>query len=413
MTLPPEFLEPYLKKAAQRLSRESKIKGFRPGKVPYEVMCNVVGEEKIWQEAIKEIIPRTYVRVVTEHKLEAIGKPQVEITKLAPGNPLEYVARVAVVPDVELPDYKKIRLKPRPVKIEDKEIEQELQTLRRMRASYITVTRGAEKGDRVEIDFELKDGAVPLEGGSSKRHPVWIGEGQVLPALEKQLIGMREGETKTFELTYPTEYFRRELSGRTLSCKVTMKLVQKMVLPELNDEFARNLGKFKDLKDLRTKLRENIKAEKEREEEERFEHELVARVTKQAKISALPAVLVEAEEKRLQHNLEQDLKRQGRSMDDFLSEIKKTKEDFRAALRKSATRAVRTGLVLRAIARAEKITVTPEEIQAAINARLRQYASVEQAKRQVNLAALEEELESLLRIRKTVARLKQYVLANK
>ena len=240
-------MENYTKEALTKLSKKIKVDGFRDGKVPADVAEKQIGNEAIFEEATHNAVEKSYFKIIKENKLEPIGQPQVDFTKSAMGNPLEFKIVINVMPKVKLGDYEKVEGKIEKVNIDDKRIELELETIQKKRATYITEDKKASDGDRIEIDFETRVGGVKIEGGESKNHPLILGQGQFIPGFEKELVGLKKDDIKEFSLKFPEEYSKKELAGKSAQFKAEVKLVQKVDLPEINDAFAKSLGKFENL----------------------------------------------------------------------------------------------------------------------------------------------------------------------
>src|SRR3989338_9144380 len=192
-----EELKPYLEKTARRISQEVSIPGFRRGRVPYDVLKRHVGEGTIYEETFQMVVEQTYPETLDKEKLEVVGQPQVDVEKIAPGNPLIYKAVVNVMPTVSLGEYKTLKARRKQVAAGDQELDKSLAQLRQMRAKETLVTRAAKKGDRVVVDFTISLDKVAIEGGQAKKHSIILGEGQYIPGMEEAIIGRKKDEEKT------------------------------------------------------------------------------------------------------------------------------------------------------------------------------------------------------------------------
>ncbi len=372
--VPAGDVQPFLESAAREFSKESPPKGFRPGTVPFDVMRNVVGDAPIAERAAKALVHKTYVEVLLERDdIEAIGSPEVEVESVAFGQPWVYRATVAVLPDVTLGNYRGVRGTRRTVSIESPEVERELETLQRMRASYLTVPRAAQRGDRVEVDIVGTVDRVPIEPGMQRRQPVLLGESRVIQGFEEHLVGMKEGETKKFPLTFPEQHHESALRGKTVEFTVTMGTIQQRILPTLDDAFAKGLGNFQSLADLKEKLTSSMRDEKEQREQERLHQELLEQVIQGTTFGPFPEILIERELETMVGELEEGLADMDLSFDTYLAQIKKTKEDIRAGMREQAVRRIRAGLVLRVVAKLEGISSTDEEVESEVNEVLKKF----------------------------------------
>lgn len=371
-------LDLLLKPAAEKISSEFEIDGFRKGHAPYEVVKQKVGDFKILEEAARLYIEKNSTKILEDVEIkefkgrgvEPIGTPQVAITKLAPGQDLEYKITLSFLPALELPDYKAIAKRMLAGKKIPEVTEQEMASaanrLRESRAKLITVNRGAQLGDRVEIDFSAKLGGVELEGGNSKNHPLIIGKGQKMPGFEDELIGLRAGEEKSFTLDVSSDHADKKIAGKPLEFKVEMKLVQKREVPEFNDEFAKSLGSFSSVAEMEKSVRDGLTLEHEAREKERIRMAMLEAIA--AKTTAeIPEPLMERELDKMTGELEENVKRMGLKLEDYLNRIKKTAADLKKEWRQDAERRVKIALVLREIARIENIQPSGDEIQEAVN----------------------------------------------
>lgn len=400
--VPATEARPFLERAARDLSKEHAPKGFRPGSVPFEVMRNAVGDQALVERALKEFIPHTYVEALLEHEgeIEAIGQPDVEVEKIGFDTPWVYRANVAVLPDVTLGNYRDVRAERRSVTVEDAEVQRELERLRKMRASYLTVPRGAQDGDRVDVEVTATVDQAPLETGGPEKHPLILGESHLVPGFEEHLRGMREGERKTFPLAFPENHHQPNLRGKTAAFSVTMGAVQQRILPSLDDAFARGLGKFSSVQELTAQLTKSLREEKEALERERFQQELLHEVVAQATYGEFPDVLVERELDTMLAELKEGVADMGLSFETYLGQMRKTPAELREQWRPQALTRIRAGLALRAVAKVEKIVATDQETQEEMNGVLKHFNGPEDAKKRLDLDALRDLAAGTVRNRK-------------
>lgn len=401
-------VRPFVETAAKELSKEHPVKGFRLGAAPLEVMRSTVGDEKIAEATVKALVPRTYVAALLEHDdIEAIGAPEVDVERFAIGDSCAYRATVAVLPAVQLGEYRRVRVERRTVAVEEGEVARELERLRNLRATYLAVPRGATRGDRVEVDVAATMDRVPLEGGT-ERQTLLLGEGYLVPGFEEHLLGMKEGQTKTFSLTFPGGHHRTDLRGRGVDFTVTVRGVQQRILPELTDHFAQGLGQFSGLHDLKEKFTAHLREEKEAEERERTHRSLLDAVVSQAAFGEFPEALVERELDTMLAELKEGAAAMGLPFPEYLAQVKKGEAELRENLRAQALGRIRSGLALRAIARAEGIAVSEEEVAAELNEAVKQFSGPKDAERKVDLEALRDVAAGVVRNRKVFQLLEQF-----
>lgn len=407
-----EEFDKFLEKAVFKLGKdlEIKVNGFRGGRAPREILEKVIGKEKILQEAANLAIKENYLKAVFENKIEVISPPKIEILKLAPKNPFEFKAIVSVLPKIELPDYRKIasEVKKRKIFVKDEEIEDSLLWLQRSRAKFIFKNSPCQDGDFVEIEF-----TEDITNQKSKDAFI-LGKGHLIPGMEEKLFGMSAGEEKSFSITFPKGHFRKELAGKKTQIRVKMKSVQKVEFPEINDQFAQSLGRFENLNGLKQNIKEGIYREKEIRESQRVRGEILERIAQGATSSGgrtleIPQILIDRERKRIIENLKklvaQNLKI---SFQDYLARIKKTEKQLFDSLLPQAKKTVKDSLIVREIAKQEKIEVSPEEVRDEINKILKRYPSIEKAEKELDLARLKNYTKEAIRNEKTLARLESF-----
>ena len=403
MEVDTEEIKPFLESASREIARGIKINGFRPGAAPRALVERQVGRAQLWEEAVKLGLPSFLKKAFAEKKMDVLGKPQISILKIAPDNPLLFKVVAAVMPEVILGSYKNVKVaKPKVKRVTAKDTEALVKKLQETRAAYITVSREARKGDRVEIDFKcyLKNNLI--EGGVSQNHPLILGQGQFVPGFEDQILGMKKGEEKAFNLRFPREYLHQHLAGRLARFQVKMNLVQEVKIPEASDEFAQSIGpRFTSLAILKKKLRANLQTEAEMKMREKYELEVLDKVCASVKVE-IPSVLLDAEKERMMQELKQDMESQGGKLEDYLKSIKKSRADLLQAWDKAAEKRIKTSLVLREIARREKVHVADKEIEAEINEMLKFYPKNTEAKDKFKNPVYRDYIQSLIRNKKVI-----------
>ncbi|RLC39663.1 MAG: trigger factor, partial [Candidatus Nealsonbacteria bacterium] len=244
---------PYLDKAVLEFSERMEFKGFRPGKVPREIVEKEIGQGKILEKAAELAIREKYPKIVIERNLEVIGAPEVEVLKLALKNPFIFRIKVNILPEILLPDYRKIaRETPKKeIIVEEKEVEDTLKWLRNSRAKFKDLEREAKDGDLVEIEYQ----SPQIENGKVYQDRFFLGKGHFLAGFEDNLKGMKKGEEKEFEIDFPKDYYQEELRGKKAKFRVKIIKIQEVELPEINDNFARSLGRFENLESLKKNIK--------------------------------------------------------------------------------------------------------------------------------------------------------------
>ncbi len=360
--IPSEEMKRPLEAAAVRLSEKKPIEGFRPGKAPYEVVKNKYGEMAIYEEASAEMIKRSYLATLEEAGLKSVAAPDIKTRQLVSGSSLKYTATVAVLPEVTLGDFSKIKIKKvlKPVTAED--VAKVLKDIQRLRASTIMVERAAGLGDKLSVSLQMFLDKVPLDGGQARKQEVILGESFYVPGFSEQLVGLKKGETKEFILTYPKDAQEKRLAGRAVEFKVEVHEVFEVKVPELNDEFAKSLGKFASVQELQDKVRENVSLEHTNEASQVAERDLLQELIKVSNFGEFPEVLIVGERERMTRELTEDLTRQGLDFTTYLQHLQKNKEQFEQELRPQAERRLKVALLLQQIGSIHGTEPTPEQI---------------------------------------------------
>jgi trigger factor len=390
ITVPAAEFEKFIDAAAEDLSKDLKIDGFRPGKAPRKVVEQKVGAEKILAHGAQRAIKKTYVDAVAKNKLETIGEPKITITKIATGNDLEYKATAAVMPKVKLSDYRKdvkAIKKPGAEKVTDEQIQKEIETVQKSRTKLVTVGRQAKKDDRVEIDFEVFVDGKLIEGGAAKKHPLTIGENYFIPGFEDQLVGMKEKDEKEFDLAFPKDYHQKELAGKPAKFKVKMALVQEKELPKIDDDFAKNLGNFDNLAAFKKNLSEGIGLEQQNKNKEKWRAQAIEKIAAESHID-LPDMLVDQELEKMMAEFEQNIAAMGLQLETYLENIKKSKSEITKGWKETAEKRVKAALVLKEIAKAEEIEVPSAEVEEEMNKVLAYYKSIPNMEKNVDMERL-------------------------
>jgi len=342
-------LKPFIEKAVKEISKETNIKGFRPGMAPYKIVAKQVGEMKVYQQAGEMAIRDTYPKAVIDNKLLTIGQPKIDLEKIAPNNPFIYKARVGLVPEVILGDYKNIKVEKKDVKVEKKDIEGTIKSVQKMFAKEIKSDKPVAISNKVEIDMDTYVDKIAIDGGQSKNQLVMVGEGQFISGFEDNLVGMKIGETKEFQLKFPKEYHKKDLAGKPVDFKVKINSVFIMEEPPVDDALAKQAGQFETLDNLKDQLEKNILQEKTNKEKQRWELAMIDQLIKISKFGEIPEVLLSYELNKMLHELEHEVTTQGMKFDDYLSSIKKSAEDLKKDFVPQAEKRIKTALSLRTL----------------------------------------------------------------
>ena len=408
----PEEMLPFLQKAAVKISSANKLEGFRPGKAPYEIVKQKFGEMAILEMALDDIISHTYHQALKENNLVTIDQPEINLEKVAPNNPLTYKAKVSILPKVTIGDYSTISLSRQSIEASEEQINKVLEDLKKMRAKEKLVERPAKSGDFLNIDFQTFVDKVPIENGQHQKYPILIGENRFIPGFEDQLIGMKSGDVKEFELKFPVEYFEKKMAGKIAEFKVTCQSVYELETPELTDDLARDLtgGKITTLKDLKENIKSNIEQEEKNKQEQRLEIDMLDKIMAISQFEEFPESLVHHEIHKMIHELEDSISQQGIEMADYLVSIKKTHDDLEKEFEPQAEKRVKAAILSREIYQQQKIEVRDDEIDKEISEILKAYPENPEAEKQLKSQMYRDYLKNTLGNRKVVEYLKNIIV---
>jgi trigger factor len=395
-----EELGKFREMAISKLSQDFRKEGFRPGKAPREAVEKEIGEIRILEEAVKEIVKENYSKIISENKVQPLSQPEVEVlppTNKISGEGFEFKASFFIFPEIKLADYKKIASKTKKNKalVEEKEIEDALHWIQKSRAKLTLKNQPAQKGDFVEIDFS----SPQIESGLKRRDGFILGEGQFVFGFEDNLVGMINSQEKEFSLTFPKDHPKKDMAGKKFDFKVKVVSVQKAELPEINDEWARSLGNFNELASLKNNIREGLKKEKEISEGQRIRQEILEKLSEKSEVE-VPEILIGREKNisldGLKTKVAEVLKI---PFEEYLAKINKTEKEIRDSFSEEARMRSKYDLILREISLKENISVTEDEMKEEIN-KIVKSLSISGTK-ELDLEALKSYIESEIKKEKT------------
>ena len=386
ITIEAEKFENAMKKVYFQNAKYFNIPGFRKGKAPMNIVEKYYGAQIFYEDAFNDVATESYDEALKENKIEAVSRPEVEIKQMEKGKDVIFTAVVQTKPEVELGKYKGIELKKIEYNVGEKDIEHELGHMQEHNSRLITVEdRPLEKGDIATIDFEGFVDGVAFEGGKAEGHELEIGSGAFIPGFEDQLIGMEIDSDREIKVTFPKEYFSKDLAGKEAMFKVKLHEIKKKELPKLDDEFAKDVSEFDTLKELKA----DIKAKMEKENEQKVKYETqeaaIKAVCKKVKVD-IPSGMIEMEVENMINDIAQRLSYQGLKLDQYLKMVGKTEEELKKEYEPQAIEAIKSRLTLEAIIKAEKLEATEEEINAKLEEMAKSYGKkVEEIKDNENL----------------------------
>ena len=395
-----EKFDEAIKNVYKKSAKYFNIPGFRKGKAPFNMVERMYGDEIFYEDAFNDLVPDIYDEAIKENKIAAVSKPEIDVKNMKKGEDLEFTAVVQVKPEVKLGKYKGIELKKIEYNVSDEDVEHELSHMQEHNSRVITVeNRAVKKKDIAKIDFEGFVNGEAFEGGKAESHELEIGSNTFIPGFEDQIIGMKVGEEKDINVKFPEEYFSKDLAGKDATFKVKLHEIKEKKLPELDDEFAKDVSEFDTLKE----LKEDIKNKKKEENDSRVKREIedaaIEEVSKNTKIE-IPSGMIDTEVQNMLSEMEQQLSYQGISLDQYLNILKKTRKEVEDEYRPQAEKNVKARLILEAIIKEEKIDAVEKEINDKIKEMVEKYGRKEEELK--NNESLKEYLAETIKTEKAI-----------
>lgn len=353
-----------LDQAFKKVVKNVQIPGFRKGKVPRPIFEKRFGVEALYQDALDIILPDAYMKAVEETEIEPVDRPEVDVKQIEKGKELIFTAKVTVKPEVKLGEYKGLEVEELDTDVTDEDVEHELKQLQERHAELVVKEDGkVEEGDTVVIDFEGFVDGEAFEGGQAENYSLEIGSGTFIPGFEDQLIGKEAGEETEVEVTFPEEYHAEDLAGKPATFKVKIHDIKTKEVPELDDEFAKDVDEeVESLEELKKKTRERLENQKKQEAENHKRDTVVEKAAENAEID-IPEAMIQTELDRMMREFEQRLQMQGMTLDMYYQFSGSDENALKEQMKVDAEKRVRTNLTLEAIAQAENLEATDEDVE--------------------------------------------------
>ena len=362
ITVPEERMHEFKKKACDEISKDVKVKGFRPGHVPHNVLEQYVDKNLIKAQTQQFAIQQIYTEVAIKENLQVVSRPKVDIDS---EEPLKFTAKVAVLPEVEIKDYKKIKVKKMDSKVTDKDIEQVVDDMKKYGTTFKDVERAVQKGDRVEVDFEgFDEGGASVENTKSSNHPVIIGEGSLIPGFEEELIGLKKDEKKEFDITFPKDYGKESFQNKKMKFKVQIKKIEEPSIPELDEALIEKMtGKKQTVEEFKKEIEKNIQAKKDLEAKQKQENDYIEKLLERTNVD-MPESLIDEESEYILMEMKEDVEHKGIEFGKFLEQSKTTEDDLRKKYRPEGERRIKIRLALQYLITEERVEVTEDDLKA-------------------------------------------------
>ena len=359
-------------KAYQAAKDQFQIDGFRKGKAPRSIIEKHYGEGVFFEEAIDQLFRESYGEALKELDLEVVDSPAAEFSKIAKGEGFTITITVPCFPIIAVKDYQGVEIEKVSQEVKDEDIDNELKALHKRNARMILVERPAQDGDTVLLDYSGFVGDAQFEGGTAERQELTLGSGMFIPGFEEQLVGATPGEKRDVTVTFPAEYHAEELAGKEAVFHCLVHEIKEEQLPELDDEFAKDVSEHDTLEELKQATKERLETYAKSSAENQMKDAAILKVVEANEVE-IPRAMVDDEIDRMANELDQQLRYQGMGLNQYLQFVGKDAAAFREELRPEAEKAVKTRIVLMGIVNAENITVTDEEREEELKRMAAQY----------------------------------------
>lgn len=397
----PDKIKEGLDIAFNKVKKSLNVPGFRKGRVPRQIFNKMYGEEALYQDALDALLPEAYANAVSESKIKPVSQPEINVESMEKDSAWVLLAKVTVEPEVELGEYKGLEVMKHSTDVSDKEVADELERRRQQQAELVLKEdEPAAEGDTVVIDFEGKVDGKPFDGGKAENYSLELGSKTFIPGFEDQLVGHKAGDEVEVKVTFPDDYQAKDLQGKDAVFEVKIHEVKQKELPELDDDFAKDIDDDVDtLEELKAKVKDEIKEQKEAAAKNAVQEEAISKAVENAKIGDIPEAMIEDDVQRQMDQYFSGMQQQGINPDMYFKLTGTSEEDLRKQFREGSEERVKTNLVLEAIVEKENIEVSEDEINDEIKDLATQYGMDEKA---VRSALSDDMLKHDISIRKVV-----------
>lgn len=389
--------------------QQGSIPGFRKGKAPIAMVEKQIDPAVLQSEFLQEAINDLYTQASIKEQLRQASQPQVDVKKFVPYATLEFTAEVEVIGKVTLPDYKKIKVTQKPVEVTDEDIDGVITSLQTRDAEKKEVKRAAKDGDEVVIDFTGVDTKTKeaIPGADGKEYPLTLGSNTFIPGFEPEIVGLKAGDEKTFDIVFPKDYGTEALQSKKVTFTIKVHSVSEVALPKVDDAFAAKTGPFKTITELKDDIKKHLQVDKERAAQQEYDNELVKKIAEKMTV-ALPKSVVDDQIMRMEQEERQNLVYRGQTWQEHLEAEGISEEEHREKNREEAELRVKAGLALSEVAEKEKLDVTPEELEVQIQVLKGQYQSDEKMQAELDKPENRRDIASRILTQKTVDKLREY-----
>lgn len=363
LTIDAQSFDKACKDAYNKNKTKFNVQGFRKGKAPMSIVEKFYGEGVFFEDAVNTLFPDAFEAAVKEHDLDTVARPEIDVEEIGKGKSLVIIADVAVKPEITLGEYKNLTVEKPDSEVSDEEVEKEIEAMREQNARFVTVEdREVKEKDMLLIDFNGKVDGVEFEGGQAENYSIIVGSNTFIPGFEEQLVGMKLNEEKDLSVKFPEEYHAENLAGKDAVFTVKVNEIKEKELPELDDEFAKDVSEFDTLEDLKADAKAKLQKTKDEYADRELENKLVKMAAENATVE-IPEAMIDSQVENMVYDFEYQLKYQGLDLENYLKFTNMSIEGLKEQMRPDAKSRVLNSLVIEAISKSENIESTEEDLE--------------------------------------------------
>ena len=363
LTIDAQSFDKACKDAYNKNKTKFNVQGFRKGKAPMSIVEKFYGEGVFFEDAVNTLFPDAFEAAVKEHDLDTVARPEIDVEEIGKGKNLVIIADVAVKPEITLGEYKNLTVEKPDSEVSDEEVEKEIEAMREQNARFVTVEdREVKEKDMLLIDFNGKVDGVEFEGGQAENYSIIVGSNTFIPGFEEQLVGMKLNEEKDLSVKFPEEYHAENLAGKDAVFTVKVNEIKEKELPELDDEFAKDVSEFDTLEDLKADAKAKLQKTKDEYADREIENKLVKMAAENATVE-IPEAMIDSQVENMVYDFEYQLKYQGLDLENYLKFTNMSIEGLKEQMRPDAKSRVLNSLVIEAISKSENIESTEEDLE--------------------------------------------------
>ena len=363
LTIDAQSFDKACKDAYNKNKTKFNVQGFRKGKAPMSIVEKFYGEGVFFEDAVNTLFPDAFEAAVKEHDLDTVARPEIDVEEIGKGKNLVIIADVAVKPEITLGEYKNLTVEKPDSEVSDEEVEKEIEAMREQNARFVTVEdREVKEKDMLLIDFNGKVDGVEFEGGQAENYSIIVGSNTFIPGFEEQLVGMKLNEEKDLSVKFPEEYHAENLAGKDAVFTVKVNEIKEKELPELDDEFAKDVSEFDTLEDLKADVKAKLQKTKDEYADREIENKLVKMAAENATVE-IPEAMIDSQVENMVYDFEYQLKYQGLDLENYLTFTNMSIEGLKEQMRPDAKSRVLNSLVIEAISKSENIESTEEDLE--------------------------------------------------